>query len=350
MFSNTLLQWYRQNKRNLPWRNTKNPYKIWISEIMLQQTKVDSVIGYYHRFLESFPTIEHLANADEQEVLRLWQGLGYYSRARNLHAAAKIIQQQYNGVFPDNYKTILSLKGIGTYTAAAIAAFAYNLPHAVLDGNVFRVLSRYYGIDTPIDTTQGKKLFQQVATATMEKAVPEIYNQAIIEFGALQCTPKQPKCETCPVNINCVALKEQTILQLPVKNKKLKIKNRYFYYLVIKNHNSIVLEKRTQKDIWQNMYQYPLIESETAIDINKLTTTPQWKQFFNNATPIIKEQSNAIIHKLTHQNIHITFINVEIANKAFQHFNFVSYDEVNNYPLPKPIVVHFQSIMERTEK
>ncbi len=342
MFNQALLQWYQQNKRSLPWRKTKNPYKIWISEIMLQQTKVDSVIGYYQRFLEHFPTIEHLANAEEQTVLRLWQGLGYYSRARNLHYAAKIIQQQYNGIFPDNYKDILALKGIGTYTAAAISAFAYNLPYAVLDGNVFRVLARYYGIATPIDTTEGKKIFQQVASETMEKTAPEIYNQAIIEFGALLCTPRQPKCDICPVSINCVALKENTIFQLPVKSKKLKIRDRYFYYLVISNSSGIVLEKRTQKDIWQNMYQYPLIESDKAINLQQLTVTQKWENLFKDITPAISNHSSTIIHKLTHQNIYITFIVMEVENESYRQFNFIPYEQVNDYPLPKPIVVHFQ--------
>ncbi len=344
MFHHTILKWYSENKRELPWRNTKDAYKIWISEIMLQQTKVDSVMGYYQRFLDHFPTVNHLADADEKSVLRLWQGLGYYSRARNLHHAAKTIQQEYNGVFPNNYKAILALKGIGTYTAAAISAFAYNLPYAVLDGNVFRVLSRYYGIDTPIDTNKGKQLFQQVATDTMETATPEIYNQAIIEFGALQCTPKQPKCDTCPVNINCVALKEDTIFQLPVKEKKLKIKNRYFYYIIIRDDNGIVLNQRTQKDIWQNMYEYPLIETNKVTDLNKITSSKAWTDLFNGTKTTITKQNDIMVHKLTHQNIHITFIEVEIEDSLKQPLQFISYDEVNNYPLPKPIETHLKSI------
>ncbi|MCW8941497.1 MAG: A/G-specific adenine glycosylase, partial [Flavobacteriales bacterium] len=237
-FSQKLISWYKNNKRDLPWRNTINPYKIWLSEIILQQTRVNQGLSYYYKFIEHYPSVKDLANASEQEVLKLWQGLGYYSRARNLHATARIITENYDGIFPVDYKKILSLKGVGEYTAAAITSFAYNQPYPVVDGNVFRVLARIYGVDTPIDTPEGKKTFNGLANKLIDKKQAATYNQAIMEFGALVCTPKNPECENCIFNNICAALINQQIELLPLKSKKIKQTNRYFNYLIIETNNS----------------------------------------------------------------------------------------------------------------
>ncbi|MGQ1908593.1 A/G-specific adenine glycosylase [Marinifilum sp. RC60d5] len=347
MLNNQIINWYSKNKRDLPWRKTKDPYLIWISEIMLQQTRVATAIDYYNRFIERFPTLSCLAKAKEQEVLNLWQGLGYYSRARNLHYAAKTVQQEYDGVFPATYKEIIQLKGIGTYTAAAISSFAFNLPHAVLDGNVFRVLSRLFGIETPIDTTIGKKLFQKLANETLADASPEIYNQAIIEFGALQCTPKSPDCENCPLLANCYAYSNQMIEILPKKSKQIRLKDRYFYYLFLYCPDRFAIEKREGKDIWQNMYQYPLIESATPLKNEQLIESRKWKNYLNDCNAVIKFQSKPIIHKLSHQNIHACFLHIEI-NKNFSSKNknvfFIKNEDMDKYPFPKLIENHLSRL------
>ncbi len=349
MLSNQIIDWYLQYKRDLPWRNTKDAYTIWISEIMLQQTRVATATDYFNRFLNQFPTVSDLAMADEREVLKLWQGLGYYSRARNLHATAKIIHTDYNGVFPNTYKDILKLKGIGTYTAAAISSFAFNLPYAALDGNVFRVLSRVYSIDKPIDTGEGKKFFQELATETMGNARPEIYNQAIIEFGALQCTPRTPNCETCPIQANCLAFGNGQIDQLPLKSKQIKTKNRYFYYLFLSCENRFIIEKREGKDIWKNMYQYPLIESDKAISTKKLLQTSKWKELFENKELVIQSICENVVHKLSHQNLHTTIIhiNTDIDQlKEIKPYQIIDYSEIENYPFPKPIENHINATFE----
>ncbi|NOU61477.1 A/G-specific adenine glycosylase [Marinifilum caeruleilacunae] len=345
MLNNQIINWYCENKRDLPWRKTKDPYLIWISEIMLQQTRVATAIDYYYKFTERFPTVSDLAQADEQEVLNLWQGLGYYSRARNLHHAAKTIDTLYKGVFPNTYKEILNLKGIGAYTAAAISSFAFNLPYAAIDGNVYRVLSRLFGIDTPIDSTEGKKIFQELAQETMGNATPEIYNQAIIEFGALQCTPKSPNCSICPVNSSCFASNSNIVDQFPKKSKQIKPKNRYFYYLFLSCSGRFAIEKREGKDIWKNMYQYPLIESNTKLSTDLLIQSDQWKEIFNSNDLVIQSISDNIVHKLTHQNINTRFIHIEISAdelKNYERFIFINKKEAEQYPLPKLIDNHIK--------
>ncbi|MCT4601983.1 MAG: A/G-specific adenine glycosylase [Marinifilum sp.] len=343
MLNNQIINWYYKNKRDLPWRNTKNPYLIWISEIMLQQTRVATAIDYYNKFTERFPSVNDLALADEQEILNLWQGLGYYSRARNLHHAAKTIHTIYKGIFPKTHKEILALKGIGSYTAAAISSFAYNLPYAALDGNVFRVLARLYGVDTPIDSSEGKKLFQNLADETMGNARPEIYNQAVIEFGALQCTPKSPNCDICPLISNCVAYQSDMVEQLPKKSKQIKPKNRYFYYLFLSCSGRFAIEKREGKDIWKSMYQYPLIESDNDLSTETLLQSNQWKEIFDSSNLVILSISDNIVHKLTHQNINTRFIHIEVDArhlKNYDRFIFVNKKESERYPFPKLIDNH----------
>lgn len=310
-FSNKLYNWYAINKRDLPWRNTKNAYKIWISEIILQQTRVSQGTNYYLRFVENFPTVKHLADAHEDEVLKLWQGLGYYSRARNLHATAKIIVESYNSTFPENYNDILNLKGIGPYTAAAITSITYNQAYPTIDGNVYRVLSRYFGIETPIDSNSGKKQIQELAEELISTKEPGMHNQALMEFGALQCTPKSPNCRDCPLNVSCFAIQNNLVDKLPVKEKKTKQSKRYFYYYLIDDGKSIYLNKRTKNDIWRNLHELPLVEYDKEQSHEKLIQAKI--PFIDDDVYNIKLISNSKKHILSHQIIHAKLIYVEVS-------------------------------------
>ena len=313
-FSNALINWYSENKRALPWRETQNPYYIWLSEIILQQTQVRQGLPYYEAFVTKFPSIFDLANASEEAVLKLWQGLGYYSRARNLHTTAKYIAFELDGIFPDNYKDLIKLKGVGDYTASAIASIAFDEVAAVVDGNVYRVLSRFFGIDTPINSTAGIKEFKALATSLIDKKQPAVFNQAIMEFGATQCKPKNPYCIVCPLNGGCVAFQKQKIDQLPVKLKKTKITTKYFNFLVcIDRNKNTLLEKRTGKGIWQNLYQFPLIESERSLSSEEfhqldLGSNGLEKTTFEYSLYNIEDK----IHKLSHQHLHTKFWILEV--------------------------------------
>ena len=310
-WSETLLNWYFENKRDFLWRRTKDPYKIWLSEIILQQTRTSQGLPYYKKFIKEYPTIKDLALSNELKVLKLWQGLGYYSRARNLHSTAKYILNKYDGKFPNSHKEILSLKGVGDYTASAIASICFDLPHAVVDGNVYRFLSRYFGITTPVGTINGFKKIKEKATSLIDKSQPGDFNQALIEFGALQCKPRKPNCDMCPFIQNCFALNYDKINMLPVKRKVNKIKNRHLNYLVMIDKNKrVIIEKRQGVGIWQNMYQFPLLETNQKIkNINEFNTqmislkpkldTKKEKWILWNKT--------SIIHKLTHQKLYIFF-------------------------------------------
>ena len=313
-FSNSLMLWYLQNKRDLPWRKTVDPYKIWLSEIMLQQTRVAQGTPYFLSFVSAFPTVFDLANADEEQVLKLWQGLGYYSRARNLHKTAQYVANELSGIFPDNYNDLLKLKGVGEYTAAAIASFSYNEAVPVVDGNVFRVLSRYFNIDTDIAAASAKKEFAALAFELMPKDNPALFNQAIMEFGALQCVPKSPNCGVCIFNTSCAALQKKKVDQLPVKSKKLKVRNRFFNYLVVSDDNeNTIIQKRTAKGIWHNLYEFPLIETDAPEDFDFIAANVQ-EEFFENNTVISIEDCNdkSIIHKLSHQHLHIKFWKIKV--------------------------------------
>ena len=329
-----LADWYAVNKRELPWRQTKDPYKIWISEIILQQTRVNQGLDYYIRFIKRFPDVKSLAESDEQEVLKYWQGLGYYSRARNLHKAAKIIQNHFNGTFPNNYKEIISLPGIGEYTAAAISSFAFNLPFAAVDGNIFRVLSRLTGDDTPIDTSSGKKLFTETAQNLLDKSEPGMHNQAIMEFGALQCTPSSPNCTSCPLQIFCVAYKQKTTALLPVKKGKTKVTTRYFNYLFIKNDKFTYLQKRTGKDIWMNLYEFPLIETDKSIDFEGLLKHESFVTLFDGVKIRIENKIIYKKHILSHQIIYAVFytININSENENLRRFEKIMISELEQYP------------------
>ena len=280
-FSKALVSWYLQNKRDLPWRETTNPYCIWLSEIILQQTRVDQGLAYYLKFVKNFPTVFDLARADEEEILKLWQGLGYYSRARNLHTSAKYIIDELEGVFPTNYKSLLKLKGVGDYTASAIASICFDEPTAVVDGNVYRVLARYFGIATPINSTSGIKEFKKLAQELIDVKNPANHNQAIMEFGARMCKPQNPDCTICPLNDSCIALQKKEVKNLPIKDKKVKVRKRYFNYLVvITSDKKTILRKREGKGIWQNLYEFPLIETQVVIDKVDLINLKEFNNLF----------------------------------------------------------------------
>lgn len=306
-FSKTLIKWYLQNKRDLPWRNETDPYKIWLSEIILQQTQVAQGLAYYLRFIEQYPVVGKLAAAPEDEVLKLWQGLGYYSRARNLQASAKEIQSVYAGIFPKDYAAIRTLKGVGDYTAAAIASFAWDLPHAVVDGNVYRLLSRLFGIDSPIDSSSGKKEFAELATELLDKKRAGLHNQAIMEFGSQYCRPVNPDCDNCVFSRRCVAAATGRVQELPVKSKKTKVRDRYFSYLVIADKKGdILLKRRGPKDIWQGLYEFMLIESDTAMEENQLLKHPEFKTLAGKDYTLL-HRSVSYRHLLSHQRLHARF-------------------------------------------
>ncbi|MEL1239631.1 A/G-specific adenine glycosylase [Flavobacterium flavipallidum] len=337
IFHNLLIKWYLQNKRDLPWRNTVNPYLIWLSEIMLQQTRVAQGLPYFLSFVDAFPTVFDLANADEEKVLKLWQGLGYYSRARNLHKTAQYVATELNGVFPDSYKGLLQLKGVGDYTAAAIASFSYNEAVPVVDGNVFRVVARYFDIETDIAQASAKKEFAELAFELMPKDKPAIFNQAIMEFGALQCVPKNPDCGKCVFNESCAALQKKKVDQLPVKLKKLKVRNRYFNYIMLSDADEkTLIQKRTAKGIWHNLYEFPLIETDKEEDFEFVSNAVQQESFFVN--PIISMRAcneKSIVHKLSHQHLHIKFWKLNVKGKVD---NGITKEELKQYPFP--IVIH----------
>ncbi len=333
-FSLQITEWYRQNKRNLPWRATTDPYKVWISEIILQQTRVDQGLNYYLRFVEAFPTIEHLSEASENEVLRMWQGLGYYSRARNLHQTAQFIHHEMNGKFPNLFKELIKLKGIGPYTAAAIASFCFKEAVPVLDGNVFRVLSRYFGIDHPIDLHASKKLFSDLAQQLISPTEPDTFNQAIMEFGALQCTPQQTDCSSCPLKDSCDSLANGKVRLRPVKSKKTKVTNRYFHYLHFDDGKQVVLEKRIKKDIWQNLFQFPLIETTENSTYDDIKSLVSLEPHF---------ESRTYTHLLSHQKIHATFYHFsEMTNDLKENWITIPSVQLDDYPLPQLIIKYLE--------
>jgi len=325
-FSNRLIYWYLQNDRDLPWRKTKNPYFIWLSEIMLQQTRVHQGLSYYITFTKEFPTVFDLAKASESKVLKLWQGLGYYSRARNLHYSAKYIANELDGKFPSTYEEIKKLKGVGDYTASAISSICFDESQAVVDGNVYRVLSRYFGIKTPINSSAGIKEFKELAQTLIDPKQPGSYNQAIMDFGALHCKPQNPLCENCPLNDSCIALAEKTIKQLPVKEQKIKIRKRYFNYLVfISDDNKTMLSERKGKGIWQGLYEFPLIETEKGISKEELSLQISEKE------NIVLFNENEVVHKLSHQHLYTKFW---IVKKDVLHENQISWNSIKKYPVP----------------
>jgi len=322
----------------MPWRETIDPYCIWLSEIILQQTRVSQGLPYYLSFIEMYPTVFDLANAEEKEVLKLWQGLGYYSRARNLHATAQYVANELNGIFPDSYQGLVKLKGVGDYTASAIASICYNEVVPVVDGNVYRVLSRYFDIDIPINSTKGVKYFKELATKLIDPEQPATYNQAIMEFGALQCKPQKPYCITCPLNDSCGALKKGTVASLPVKLKKVKVKKRYFNYLVFDiDTQETIIQQRTGKGIWQNLYEFPVIESLKKIDINEVKANKDFKSLIHNITyEMVLYQKECTVHKLSHQHLYTRFYIIKVDKKPTiqEGQQCVEIKEIYKYPVP----------------
>ncbi len=333
-FSEILIAWYHRHKRDLPWRNTRDPYLIWISEIILQQTRVAQGMDYYRRFVERFPSPSTLAAAQEDEVLKLWQGLGYYSRARNLHAAAKSMK---NGVFPSSYKEVLALKGVGPYTAAAVCSFAYRMPYAVVDGNVYRVLSRVFGVESSIDTAAGKKEFSSLAQQVLDKHRPDLFNQAIMDFGALQCIPLNPECSACPFMSFCKARAGNLVDKLPVKSGKTPVKNRFFYYLYIEQGNTVWLNKRPAGDIWQGLYEPPLAEGTKA----DLPAEEVFKE--KGFIPSALKPSYAagpVKHILSHQTIYAYLYKVKLSPRMPMPTPFLAVpkEKMKDYPFPRLVL------------
>ena len=342
-FSNKLVSWYQNNKRDLPWRNTVNPYHIWLSEIILQQTRVLQGQPYYLAFLKVFPTIEDLANAPEDKVLKMWQGLGYYSRARNLHFTAKDIVNNFGGEFPKDYNKVLKLKGIGVYTAAAITSFAFDMPYAVVDGNVIRVLSRVFGISIPFDTSAGKKQFQQLAQELLIVKKAAIYNQAIMEFGAIKCKPKSPCCSSCHLQDSCVAYATNSVTQLPVKSKKIKVKDRFLHYLLIEQKDDIFFGKR-KSGIWTGLYEFPFLEFTRKINEKQVMQSNDWQKIFLNSTFDVKSVSYEFIHVLSHQKIHAQFWRIKANRVSLEEYELISKNSLLEFPVSRLTEKYFETI------
>jgi A/G-specific adenine glycosylase len=333
VFSKVLIDWYLKNKRELPWRKTSDPYHIWLSEIMLQQTRIEQGLPYYKRFTSAFPSVFDLAAAPQEKVLKLWQGLGYYSRARNLHETAKYVAEELNGVFPDSYKDLKKLKGVGDYTAAAIASICYHEPVAVVDGNVYRVLSRFFDIETPINSTAGIKEFKALASELLDEKDPSSFNQALMEFGALQCKPRNPLCESCPLSSGCLALQKNKIKELPVKLKKTKVKKRYFNYLVVySEENKTLLQQRTGKGIWNGLYEFPLIETEKPVSEGAFPSEEKINEILGEQKLSLElHNMKPVVHKLSHQHIYTHFWWVKAESVGEEG---IPVKNVKDYPVP----------------
>lgn len=341
-FTRQLMSWHGQhNTRSLPWKGIKDPYRIWLSEIILQQTRAEQGLPYYERFTGAYPTVGDLAAAPDEEVFRLWQGLGYYNRCKNLLATARHIAGELSGRFPGDYEAILSLKGIGPYTAAAIASFAYGLPHAVVDGNVYRVLARVFGIDTPFDSTEGKKQFQVLAGELLDTEDPAGYNQAIMDLGATVCTPQNPACEVCPMQKICFAFRQGAIGELPVKSKKIQVKQRFFHYVLLQDGDRLWIRKR-QEGIWSNLFEPYLVEAEAPLDSRGLAGDNAFRALDVKQAPAYE---GLLTHRLTHQLIEVRFFTLSLAGEQVQLPDdglWVPFKRLNDYAFPRPMVLFFE--------
>ena len=339
--SNKLIDWYKKNRRDLPWRNTNDPYQIWISEIILQQTRVIQGLNYYSCFIRRFPDIQTLAEAEQEEVLKYWQGLGYYSRARNLHETAKSIQMNFKGIFPRRYEDVLALKGVGHYTAAAIVSFAWNQPYPVIDGNVYRVLGRLFAVNVPYDTRKGKALYEKLAFKVMDAQQPGLHNQAIMEFGALQCVPQKPECSQCPLNEQCLGYASGVPQQFPVKEHIIKVRERYLNYFFIIQKDNTYLARRTKKDIWEGLFEFPLIETSHSMGFEEISEMVAFKELFRDSGEIVfSKEMNEVNHVLTHQILHTKFYKAEIQKEYpfLKKYIKVPLGKINDYAVP--ILIH----------
>jgi len=336
-FSRLLLNWNREkNDRKMPWKGEKDPYKIWLSEVILQQTRVGQGLGYFKKFVDKFPAIQNLAAARDAKIYKLWEGLGYYSRCKNLIETARFITKNLKGVFPDNYEDIKALKGVGTYTASAIASLAYNLPYAVVDGNVFRVLSRIFGIKKAIDSTGGKKYFTKLASELLDKTQAGVYNQAIMDFGAVVCKPVNPQCTECVLKKYCYAYKNDAIKKLPVKEKKNKIKNRWFYYIIMEYKNRVYIRHRTDNDIWKNLYEFVLIESDKKVTTNTILEQAIKKGIFYKKAYSVQSISPIQSQLLSHQKISGQFIQIKLRKAPYFPGSIAIFpSQLTRYPFPK---------------
>ncbi len=340
-----LISWYINNKRDLPFRGTKDPYKVWISEIIFQQTRIDQGIVYYERFIAKYPTVWDLSAASEDDVLILWQGLGYYSRARNLLAAAKTITTALHGEFPKNSLELRKLKGVGEYTAAAIASICYNEAIAVIDGNVYRVLSRFFAESAPIDTSKGQKRFKILATKILNTKEPGEHNQALMELGALICTPTNPDCLNCPLHTSCISNSKEEQMLYPVKQKKIKQRDRFIYLYIIRCKSSTIIQKRPTRDIWAGLYQFPLYESSIRLTKEEIISVPFIKELVEGNKIQIVSISSTIKHVLSHQTIYARFIHVNIDNIQFfddSEYIIIDLEEVKDYAMPRLITRYLE--------
>ena len=345
--SRLLIDWYELNKRMLPWRETRDPYLIWVSEIILQQTRVAQGLDYYLRFTERFPTVAHLAAAEEDEVLKYWQGLGYYSRARNLHAAAKMVMDRFGGQFPHTHEEVLSLKGVGAYTAAAIVSFAWNEPYPVVDGNVYRVLARLFSLDVAIDSSSGKRLFADLAHQLIDPKRASVYNQAIMELGALQCVPKSPNCEACPLVDHCLAYAQGRVEELPGKGHKTKTRDRYFHYLYLIYKGHTWLRRRTAGDIWEGLYEFPLIEADRTLDLAALSQTEPYRRWLGGMPALRMSHSlTDMKHVLSHQVLHASFYVFELDQPptGLDDYLCVPLAEFERYAIPRLIHIYTEKL------
>jgi len=339
-FKETIVKWYLENRRDLPWRNTDNPYYIWISEVILQQTRVVQGLSYYHHFIETFPTVKDLAEANIDKVMKVWQGLGYYSRARNLHCAAQQILSDYNGNLPSTYKELLKIKGLGPYSAGAIASFAFKESVPAIDGNVYRVLSRVYGIFASPETSAGKKEFYDLTMELIDLKMPDIFNQALLDFGALQCIPRSPECLACPFSNICYAFRNNMVSQLPVKGKKIITRDRFFNYIIIRYRDSTFIQRREVGDIWTSLYEFPLIETKSTVELAVLMKEKGWVELFGNNKVTVLHISVPIKHQLSHQTLYTKFIIVEVSKiNRFMKSNYlkVYITNIQEYSVPKVI-------------
>ncbi|MBK7028047.1 MAG: A/G-specific adenine glycosylase [Bacteroidales bacterium] len=338
-----LINWYSNNKRDLPWRNTRDPYAIWLSEVILQQTRVSQGLSYYYRFLETFPNVEALALASEEAVLKVWQGLGYYSRARNLHHTARVVANERNGVFPIDYKGLLELKGVGEYTAAAIASIAYNEAVPVVDGNVARVISRLFGIHEPINSTMGMKILKKISNELIPSHQPDTYNQAMMEFGALFCKPSNPDCPECPLKQYCLAFQKGEVGLLPVKNAKRSARDHYIYYLVMEcmaeGKEQILIRRRTAQGIWKNLYDFPSVESAGPMEIASVLEKGEQERLLTINDYCVHSVSGIFAHQLTHRNIKAVFIHITLSGPIVQigTNQWIEKDRIGELPVPRLI-------------
>lgn len=345
LFTKRLLHWNKkENQREMPWKGEKDPYRIWLSEIILQQTRVEQGWNYYLKFIAAFPSVAHLAGATETKVFKLWEGLGYYSRCKNLIAAARIIDKEFGGRFPNQYEEILSLPGIGPYTAAAIASFAYNLPYAVVDGNVQRVLARYAGITIAVDSAPGRTAVNNLAVEWLDKKRPGEYNQAIMDFGALVCKPKSPACSECMLKNSCRAYQLKRVAELPVRQKKIVKKSRWLYYFLVWHQNQVYIRKRTGDDIWQNLHEFFLVEETSPLSKPNWHNHPSVSTWFNRSGAAVTAVSKLYTRQLTHQTLHGQFIEVttEMTPCLGAEFKAIPLSELDRYPFPKFIITYLQ--------